>query len=198
MNKYLKICGVFGLVSILSTNVQAQLNPRVGLKAGANLGMGTLSFNTVNNSSEFGVGPGGYLGGLIEISGKNKSSKLKFQGELMGNYNTVHFDSRNFRILNLSMPLMLKFFVVPEFSFNAGMSLNVNLSGDFVANGPVTLEGYNVTQFQPGVLAGMTYYVYKGLFLDLRYNHYFPNAVESPVFEFQYGSLQLGIGYKFR
>lgn len=197
MKKYFKIIALGSVAALLSTNLQAQINPRIGIKAGGNLGLGTLTFNA-NNSSEFGVGPGGYLGGLLEISGKNKSSKLKFQAELLGNYNTVHFDSRNFRMLSLSMPLMLRYFVVPNFSFNAGMSLNVNLSGDFVANRFITLEGYSVSQFQPGVLAGMTYYVYKGLFLDLRYNHYFMNAVESPVFAFQYGSVQLGIGYKFR
>ena len=197
MQRIFKVVVIGGISMLLSINLQAQLNPRVGIKAGGNLGIGAINFKG-NNSNEFAVGPGGYLGGLMEISGKNKGSKWKFQSELLANYNTVQFDSRHFRMLILSMPLMMRYFIVPNFSFNAGISLNANLSGDFVAKRPVTLEGYQVSTFQPGVLAGMSYYIHKGLFIDLRYNHYLLNAVESSVFAFQYGSLQLGMGYKFR
>lgn len=194
----------------------AQRSPlRFGVKAG-----GSLSQLNIKNGGDYvpesnSFSPGFYAGALLEISGP-AGSKLKGQVEaLFQQYfqkNSGHFDGlyRNTttRISQISVPLMIRYFPIPALSFNAGASVNFNLiaEGDhryqYISSGePTPLPFHygdedNLQPFQLGVLVGASYYLYKGLFLDARYNYLFGQLTKSEPRQWVHG-FQLGIGYKF-
>jgi hypothetical protein len=64
----------------------------------------------------------------------------------------------------------------------------------------LTDNGYLKT-VQVGALAGATYYIYKGFFVDARYNYYFGKMLDQKVnTDPEYkniSAIQLGLGYKF-
>lgn len=188
---------------------------RFGIK-----GAGTFStagFPEVEGAGQ--LGGGAFLGGLGEISFKKKSDKFKAQVEVLGHYNTLRheideasspFDQLRLDIYSISVPVLAKYFIKPQFSVFAGPTFNFNIQEDFARR-----QGSNdwqfaseeevkeITQpFQIGAAIGLDYYIKKGFFIEARYH---------PVFQLQAdkgstvlpmpGMIQkvsLGLGYKFK
>jgi hypothetical protein len=195
---------------------------RFGLKAGANLShMGVDNSSSVFNNEQASFQPGFYAGGLLEISGP-AGSKFKGQVEALFNYhnvknsyesifnNNVYQYNQKTNFMQISVPVMLKYFVTPSFSINAGLSANFNIASKTKATN--TLNSLETTTdnkekdylntFHIGALVGATYYVYKGFFVDARYNYYFGtplnyNSALLPKPK-ELSAIQIGVGYKFR
>jgi hypothetical protein len=190
---------------------------RFGLKAGANLSHLNASdhaFGTEKNS--FGIGAFG--GGLLEISGPAGS---KFKGQVEALFNWHNFKN-TYTALNIStedkislsqisVPIVLKYFVIPSLSINAGPSVNFNIAAkdkfeiNTVGNGSINKGEFDLKDadalqtVQIGALVGATYYIYQGFFVDARYNYYFGSMVKDRVPDYKYAvsAIQIGVGYKF-
>lgn len=198
------------LLLAASTATYAQSPLRFGVKAGANIsriGISNSSISMGTPSSSFG--PGFYAGGLLEISGP-AGSKLKGQIEALYSYHNVKNTYSNdlvkidhkTSLSQISVPLMIRYFPIPALSFNAGASVNFNLASKTKA-GSVTVDHNDMDDLQTiqvGALVGATYYIYKGFFVDGRYNYYFGSMLKKnnnndPTYRLS--AIQIGIGYKF-
>ena len=203
-------------VAIASSTYAQKKSPiRFGVKGGANLSRGAIDsdydFDGLKN--KFGVGF--HVGGLMEVSGP-AGSKLKGQVEAL--YNMHNFKNEYNDILGnvsgkttlhqISVPVMLKYFITPRFSINAGPSVNFNIAGKtkseitngaFTVKDEVNLKDDDMLQtIQVGALAGVTYYIHKGFFVDARYNYYFGSAFKDDDFaKMRVSAIQLGVGNKF-
>jgi hypothetical protein len=189
---------------------------RFGLKAGANISHLKIDDNYGALSSKNSFGLGVYGGGLLEISGP-AGSKFKGQVEALFNWHNFKNDytgagfstKHKTTLAQISVPIVLKYFVIPSLSINAGPSVNFNISGkdkyDENVAGIITKKetDYNdiskLQTIQIGALVGATYYIYKGFFVDARYNYYFGSMVKdmTPDYKFAISAIQVGVGYKF-
>lgn len=210
MKKTVTIIGATVALALASTAVQAQTSLRFGVKGGLNLSH--ASINTTQNSIESkgynSFGPGIYAGGLAELSFP-KGSKFKLQLEALYNVNFHNFKPAN-SILNdvkvnhqiLQVPLSVKYFIQPDFSLNAGLSGNYNISVKDKKDAPNFNTGTSVNPMQLGAHIGATYYIKKGFFIDARYNYVFGTSMEYDLsgidLDYNYGTIQLGLGYKFK
>ena len=215
--KKLMICSLLS-VAVISAEAQTTIGRsplRVGIKAGGNLSMASFSadgYSDIKNKFGFGF----YGGGLLELSGP-AGSKWKGQLEALFNYHNFKNEyaggipmgtvSYKTNLAQISVPVMVKYFIIPQLSVNAGASVNFNLASKTKFTSPLT--GGEVTNdnkdldmlntLQIGALAGATYYIYKGFFVDARYNYYFgsvfKNDNDAPTYRLS--AIQLGIGYKF-
>jgi hypothetical protein len=201
-----KISVILLLAASVSSYAQSPL--RFGVKAGANIshmGISNSSFSNLKNS----FGPGIYAGGLLEISGP-AGSKLKGQIEALYAYHNVKntftlndiSSERKTSLSQISVPVMVRYFPIPALSFNAGPSVNFNIASKTKV-GDVTIDNKdmdNLQTLQIGALVGATYYIYKGFFVDGRYNYYFGSVMKKdgdndPTYRLS--AIQLGLGYKF-
>jgi hypothetical protein len=192
---------------------------RFGLKAGGNLSQMTISDNNGNNYGSSSFGLGYYGGGLMEISGPAGS---KFKGQIEALYNRHNYKNnylsigsasidQTTKLDQISVPVMIKYFIIPSLSFNLGAAVNFNIAGK--AKTESTFENVTTTSttdfkdndylqtVQIGALAGVTYYLYKGLFVDGRYNYTFGKMLDQknntdPAYK-NANAIQLGVGYKF-
>lgn len=205
------------LAATTTTYAQKRSPIRFGVKAGGNLSHGAYSSDDYSGlKNKFGFGF--YGGGLIEISGPAGS---KWKGQVEALYNLHNFKNEftplgltnttatdKITLHQISVPVMVKFFVIPELSFNLGPSVNFNLAGKtkweqtdpkgVVTTAEVNLKDVDVLQtVQIGALAGATYYIHKGFFVDARYNYYFGSALKSDNPTLRVSAIQLGLGYKF-
>lgn len=181
----------------------AQLNARLGVKGGLNLMHSTTRYelNPSGTITESGFGPGFYLGGLMEVSGKSKSSKLKGQLELQYNYLTNSANNVTDRFHVLNIPVSLKYFFKPHMSIIAGVNNNINLAGsNKFKDADSSTEFNNLRTYQPGAHIGFNYYVKNGMFIDLRYSYNFASTLRIDPLDsyYRYGNIQLGVGYKFK
>lgn len=197
------LLGVAALVNI--NEAKAQTDVRFGVKGGLNLAHGTEKIvNPIDNqTSKFGYfGPGFYAGGLMEFSFP-KGSLWKLQAEALFNYNTLRANDLDatLRLGTVSIPVMAKYFPKPNFGLMAGVSANFNVMGKVADRSLDVVRNLNdLKTFQTGLLFGMNYYVKKGFFLDARYTYNLGNIAEPAHDEnkFTYGTISVGIGYKFR
>jgi hypothetical protein len=190
---------------------------RFGLKAGANISHLKVDDDyggALSSKNSFGFGAFG--GGLLEISGP-AGSKFKGQVEALFNlhnfkndYTGAGFSTKHKTTLTqISVPIVLKYFVIPSLSINAGPSVNFNITGkdkyDEDALGIMTKKETDykdikkLQTIQIGALVGATYYIYEGFFVDARYNYYFGSMVKdlTPDYKFATSAIQIGVGYKF-
>ena len=214
----MKKLSVLLLLAVVTTSVYAQNSGRsplrFGLKAGGNLSHGSIKDDDYDNlKNKFGFGF--YGGGLMEVSGPAGS---KFKGQVEALFNLHNFSSEyNFlgssitgktTLSQISVPVMLKYFITPRFSINAGPSVNFNLAGKtkveteilsgVVNKSELDLKDLDVLQtIQIGALAGATFYIHKGFFVDARYNYYFGSALKDDYGKMNVSAIQLGLGYKF-
>ena len=216
--KKLMICSLLAA----ATAAQAQEAParsplRLGVKAGGNLSMASFSgdgYSDVKNKFGFGF----FGGGLLEISGP-AGSKWKGQIEALfnyhnfkNNYSTLTVDSKDRTTLSqVSIPVMVKYFIIPQLSINAGASVNFNLASktkhectpggsDIASESEIDNKDTDMLQtLQVGALAGATYYIYKGFFVDARYNYYFGSVLknDNDAPTYRLNTVQVGLGYKF-
>lgn len=204
MKKYL-LGAVLGTTSLLFINdATAQSNVRFGVKGGLNLSHATNEYAIPNgpsiNNSYFG--PGFYGGGLMEVSFP-RGSKVKLQAEALFNYHSLlnKDNDVNYRLGAVSIPVMVKYFPVPDFGLMLGGVANINVLGKAYSESLDRVTDIdNLTSFQPGILFGANYYIKKGFFVDARYTYNFGNIVDytNDNYKFNYGTISLGIGYKFR
>lgn len=192
---------------------------RFGLKAGGNLSHMGISDNNGNSYGSSSFGLGYYGGGLMEISGPAGS---KFKGQIEALYNHHNYKNSYTSIGNasidqttkldqISVPVMVKYFVIPSLSFNLGGAVNFNMAGkakietsfeNTTSTSTVNFKDNDYLQtVQVGALAGVTYYLYKGLFVDGRYNYTFGKMLDQktdidPAYK-NASTIQLGVGYKF-
>lgn len=200
------------LLLSLGTAASAQTSIRFGLKGGLNLSHATQEVDPVIGAEvkENGFGPGFYAGGLAELSFP-AGSKFKLQLEALYHMNYINFENSNTGVEtkhtlgSIQVPLSAKYFIVPDFSLNAGASAVFNTSAIHRHdNGSTTnlKNGFDLQPMQVGLHAGATYYIYEGFFVDARYNYYLGNVMESKtpnLYELDYnvGTFQVGLGYKF-
>lgn len=210
-------------VSTVATTTFAQKGEsksplRFGLKAGANISHLNASDNAGYTTEKNSFGFGAYGGGLLEISGPAGS---KFKGQVEALFNLHNFKNtytdpfysttdKN-TLTQISVPIMLKYFVIPSLSINAGPSVNFNLGakdkyeetiGTVTSKDEFDYKDLNALQtIQIGALVGATYYIYKGFFVDARYNYYFGSMVKDmgvgSDYKFATSAIQVGVGYKF-
>ncbi|MFT4061640.1 MAG: porin family protein [Edaphocola sp.] len=214
---------LLAVLAMTATSVFAQKRSpiRFGLKAGINLSHMGLSDNQgYGHTNSFG--PGFFAGGLMEISGP-AGSKFKGQVEALFNFhnfkNTYTYQQSiatlKTRLQQISVPILVKYFVVPQLSLNLGGSVNFNLEGkekiheqDASASNEYSEEhkirkDLDLLQtLQVGVLVGATYYIHKGFFVDARYNYYFGSYYKDKygVYDlpsYRLSAVQIGLGYKF-
>lgn len=196
------------LLSAATTYSYAQSPLRFGVKGGANISRMGVS-NSILGDPKNSFGPGFYAGGLLEISGP-AGSKLKGQVEALYSFhnvkNTYTLSSvateRKTNLSQISVPLMIRYFPIPALSFNAGASVNFNIaSKTTVGDLKFDNKDLNVLQtLQVGALVGATYYIYKGFFVDARYNYYFGSVLKKDKDNdptYRLSAIQVGLGYKF-
>lgn len=207
------------LMVLASSTIYARSPLRFGLKAGGQLSHLNISQSNAYYSMNNGFGFGGYAGGLLEVSGP-AGSKLKGQLEALFNYqnfrneyellgNLVNTTQRT-ALTQISLPLMIRYFPIPSLSINAGGFVQFNLAADAERETEIlgiatkTTENFKDNDYlqpvQAGVLAGVTYYIYKGFFVDGRYNYAFGSMLQQKQNNdprYMVSTIQLGVGYKF-
>lgn len=182
---------------------------RFGVKAGANISHLGVSDAAVLGTASNSFGPGFFAGGLLEISGP-AGSKLKGQVEALYSFHNVKntftlggiASEWKTNLSQISIPLMIRYFPIPSLSFNAGPSVNFNLASKTKIDG--TTFDHNdqddLQTIQIGALVGATYYIYKGFFVDARYNYFFGSMLKkdnSNDPSYRLSAIQVGVGYKF-
>ena len=186
------------------------------MKAGANISRLNISDNYGSASEKNSFGIGAFGGGLLEISGPAGS---KFKGQVEALFNWHNFKNTytdpgftttdKISLSQISVPIMLKYFVIPSLSINAGPSVNFNIAakdkyeintlGVIVKDEEDIKDADALQTIQIGALVGATYYIYEGFFVDARYNYYFGSMAKdlTPDYKFATSAIQIGIGYKF-
>lgn len=217
MKKSILLFSVLGLATGAFAKQKSPL--RLGLKAGSNITAVDMS-GDVPIKIDNRLGLGFYGGGLLEISGP-AGSKWKGQMEALFNFHTFKYRfsgpssplpftvDEGHKVSQISVPIMVRYFVIPQLSFNAGASVNFNLgdkattnlnvrNGSFQGEWQTPAPG-DLQTIQVGALAGATYYFYKGLFADIRYNYLFGNVYQKEAGgpSTRMNFLQIGMGYKF-
>ncbi|HEU4606989.1 MAG TPA: porin family protein [Chitinophagaceae bacterium] len=201
------------LLLAASTVTYAQKSPlRFGIKAGGNLSHVGISNSDVSlGQLKNSWGPGFYAGGLLEISGP-AGSKLKGQVEALYSFHTFKntytlsefSTAQKSNLSQISVPVMVRYFPIPNLSFNAGASVNFNVASTTKING-VSFNHKDdaiddLQTVQVGALVGATFYIYKGFFVDGRYNYYFGSVYKKDNSNdpaYRLSAIQVGLGYKF-
>lgn len=196
------------LLLAASTYSYAQSPLRFGVKAGANISHMGVSNGATLGDAKNSFGPGFYAGGLLEISGP-AGSKLKGQIEALYSYHTMKntytlgdvATERKTNLSQISVPVMVRYFPIPALSFNGGASVNFNVASKTKVGG-LTLDNGELDELQTlqiGALVGATYYIYKGFFVDGRYNYYFGSVMKRDNNDpaYRLSAIQVGLGYKF-
>lgn len=207
------IIGAFaacGLLFTASGRVQAQTSIRFGLKAGGSLNFSKINFDNLsyNGDSRFGF----YGGGLAEISPNAPENKLKIQLEALYSRINIRYSfpgnavaAEKLGVNQINVPLLAKYFILPELSVNLGPTFNFNLNGkgtlEDTAGVSVEEDLTDFNTFQMGLAAGATYYIYKGFFVEARYTPIFGTLNKSiEGYEgvgMKMSAVKFGIGYKF-
>jgi len=220
MKKLMLLCCATALLATAAHAQSERRSPlRFGLKAGANISHLRVTNNGYTTESN-SFAPGVYGGGLLEISGPAGS---KFKGQIEALFNWHNFKNkyteadlsleRKISLSQISVPIMVKYFVIPSLSINAGGSVNFNIAGKIkdetdvrglITRTETDMNDADMLQtLQVGALVGATYYIYKGFFVDARYNYYFGSMAKNPISTgnddpaYRISAIQVGIGYKF-
>ncbi len=211
MYKYLSMKKFFfALFVFVTSGVFAQTTFRFGVKAGADYSLTTLQVpSNVDTKTSPKVGFWG--GGFVEMSPNSEKNKFKLQLEALYNANNfaisnTGYDDYKDHLDYLSFPLLAKYFIKPDFSLNAGPVFNLLMGAtqsQYDANTSTTISNNiddQLKSFQMGLAVGATYYIYQGLFVDLRYNPFLGQANKNATTLYNKltpSALTLGIGYKF-
>ncbi len=213
-----KLAIVLLLTCSYSTYARSPL--RLGIKAGADVSRVGIADDIYVNNENASFGLGFYGGGLLEISGPAGS---KFKGQIEALFAQQYFNNGYSYIINpndidiktsvsrISVPVSVKYFIIPSLSINVGGSVHFNLASKSAIKrskfimGDTSWEINNkerdfLQTIQVGALAGVTYYIYKGFFIDARYNYYFGKVLDMKNALLNYknmSSIQVGLGYKF-
>lgn len=190
----------------------------------------------VNDASSYIMkrkhGFGFYGGGFMEISPNTPDNKFKLQIEVLyskvdAKYNrtsnsvsgNISFDTLNnehFNLQQLSLPIVLEYYIIPSFSVNLGPTINYIIGGrrqsydstSYRSNDselpPTT--GYSMAWFKYdipkkiyiGLMVGAAYCINKNFFINASFNPLFGKIrTKNELLEQKIQSIQLGVGYKF-
>lgn len=161
----------------------------LGIRAGVN-------FATVSGGEIPNVGgiTGYYAGVYYQLS--LIKDLLYFQPEVQ--YSGQGFSSSgtgttiDYNMDYITVPLLVKIYVIKIFSFEAGPQLGFNISDSFDST---DLDGYAVDTFDPAMAFGMNINLPFGLSLDARYVLGFGDAFTDTSEKNQV--IQAGLGFKF-
>ncbi|HEY0297627.1 MAG TPA: porin family protein [Arachidicoccus sp.] len=209
----------FATALLLSTAAFSQSTWRFGIKAGGNLSISNIKLNGQKLSADSRVGFFG--GGLVELSPGDSDSHFKLQAEALFSDMNVNYPmqsvgvgkrSDKINLQQISVPILAKFYIIDALSINVGPTFNFNLNGKYTlidqnnSELATKLNSDRLQTFQFGFAAGATYNLFKGFFVDARYNPTFGkiNKNESGTNSFEYmngkvkwSNAQIGIGYLF-
>lgn len=110
------------------------------------------------------------------------------------------------RLYQLSLPVLVRYQIFPDFSILAGVSANYNLrfeqTGAVGVNPPRTFDITDeIVRFQPGALGGISLNLTNKLLIDARYHHMLTNLHKNKPNDAQYGyflgCFQISAGYIF-
>ena len=136
-----------------------------GMKVGGHLGAEwDYAF-----SSRFGVG-GGLL---LNFNGaKFALDQINPVGHYFQRDNGGPIESDvNYSAIYFNIPIMAKFYITPNFTFDLGPQLGINVQNKFSSDGDkVKKVGRGLETMGADVVAGFTYFVNKRLVLQARYN----------------------------
>lgn len=210
---------LFAIAILFTTTAFSQSVWRWGIKGGANFSFSNVKLS--DNKITAGVRPGFFGGGLLEFSPGDSDSHIKLQLEAIYNDMNVNYPGQTLNVgvqhdkINLrqiSVPLLMKIVVTTPLTINVGPTFNTNIGGKqtLVKSGGNLSIDYNTDNyksFQFGGVIGATYNLYKGFFVDARYNKQFGHAnnMNEGKLGFQYlndgkvrwDDVQVGIGYLF-
>jgi len=213
---------LFAIAILFTTTAFSQSVWRWGIKAGGNLSFSNVKLS--DNKITAGVRPGFFGGGLLEFSPGDSDSHVKLQLEALYNDMNVSYPlqstgtpgNEKINLQQISVPLLLKIVISSPLTLNIGPTFNTNIGGKqtFVRsenNGggsfPTKYNTDNYKSFQLGGVIGATYNLYKGFFVDARYNKQFGHAnnMNDNKLGFEHlndgkvrwDDLQVGIGYLF-
>lgn len=193
-----KFVSVMIIVVIAATMSLAQ-ELRFGVKGGLNVGKLVLTGDGEKEESEGLISF--YLGARAELG---LSEKLSVQGELLyqgygGEFDLGDGDDLTFRLNEISVPLVLKYYLSPQkFSINGGVSLGYILTAKAKYDGDSEdiLEFINRTDM--GITIGAEYRVTDALFLDFRYNYGISDLwKEDDDITMRASAIQVGAGFRF-
>ena len=195
---------------MITPSAKAQTSFRFGVKAGGILTNSKIKYDgdSYSGDTRFGF----YGGGLVEMSPGSPDNTFKIQLEALYSRINFRYDDPNsstslarLSLNQINVPLLAKLFITPRLSLNMGPTFNFNLSGKgtLETNGVLTEKKHmtDFESFQMGMAAGATYYIHKGLFVDLRYAPLFGSVTKTADgldgASLKMSAVKLGIGYKF-
>ncbi len=207
MKKLLLIIITFFIAGSLT----AQKNKlRFGLKAGTNIGKIYLSPVRQNRTELNGIGI--IAGGFVQMP---ISKKMKLQIESLYNLHnsTIKFNpsptdffKTDLSLHQISVPVQLCYFIIPNITLNVGVSANYNF---YLQQKAFSEYGYavkfNITdeikKFSPGFLAGIIFNVNNKFSVEARYNSLLNSFYKKQSLEDQnkyyLGYAQVALGYHF-
>ncbi|MCM4161191.1 PorT family protein [Antarcticibacterium flavum] len=188
---------------LLGLQLQAQEYFKVGLKGGVNIsgfaGKDAIQGNFKDRSDihlgilgEILVAPQFALQPEIIYSSQGARSSSHELAELRGREVT-------FKVDYISLPVMLKYFIVPGLSIEAGPRFSFLIDSKAEATGSENASTLDITnkteKFDLGVAGGLGYELPLGIFVQARYLRGFSNIYEDV--DYRNSLIQLSIGYKY-
>lgn len=169
MKRYLLVVLALGMFNV----VQAQQS-RLGIKAGYAL----ITVRAEYQGNKDSAGESGFYAGFSEEIMLNK--KFALQPELL----YAHAANTDF----LYVPIMAKYYVLPQLSLEAGPQANLVLN-----NAP------NEKQLGLDIAFGAEYKIIPNVFIDARYGFEVTNRMSDNYYDIKasYSTLMLGAGYRF-
>lgn len=215
MKKVLIALSAITALGTLSAN--AQTTVRFGVKADLNLAQSQASIVSFKQSYDLDakMNPGFTGGAFAQFSFVNPSDKFKLQVEALYNYYNIKNSTTiagtevkiKANVHSVQVPVLAKYFITPSFSIFAGPTFNFHLGmNQSIAFGNVVYDQDvkdDIDMFKIGGTVGVNYYVWKGMFVEARYNYIGKGFLEgnNQQSNTQYGNvnaIQIGLGYKFK
>lgn len=184
-----------------------------GVKAGYT--NSTMKWKEEGIQVEFDPKASFYIGSFIE----NKiSDKFSIQSEIiyteLGGKKSIEITRligseiitegrANIQYINkqIQVPLLAKYYFLPNFSLLGGLNVGLSYSGkfktdysnDYLQNGDV--EDFKTISFYP--MIGAEFEFYKKIFAEARYNFGLFDSAKSDAVNTYFNTFQIGLGYKF-
>ena len=184
-------------------NLQAQEYFKFGIKGGLNIsGFSGKDANQANFKDRTDI----HLGLLSEIM---LGEQFALQPEIIYSsqggksstpgFNELSGEDFTFKVDYISLPVILKYFILPGFSIEAGPRFSFLIDSRVDAttsDGATTTDITNSTEkFDLGVAGGLGYELPLGFILQARYLRGFSNIYEDV--DYRNSLIQLSLGYKF-
>jgi hypothetical protein len=166
------------LLLVINPFAYAQDPQESAFNFGLKTGVSDYSFSSdrVSSTSDFSF----YAGGYANYSLSNTSN---LQAELLVESFGIKdesFFSTDTDLVQLSLPVFMKFEAKPNLFFNLGGFIGYHLDVNTKSNGRSTMDF--IKDWNAGLLAGIEYHIYKGFSLEARYNYGLIDLQNGPEF----------------